>query len=68
VGGEAARYFDPDDVSAMAETILAVWRDETLCQTMCQAGLARAARFSWARAADQTLAVYDRLIDSRRKP
>ena len=68
VGGDAARYFDPGDVTAMAETILAVWRDEALCQAMRQAGLARAARFSWARAADQTLAVYDRLIDSHREP
>jgi glycosyltransferase involved in cell wall biosynthesis len=63
VGGDAARYFDPGDVTAMAETILAVWRDETLCQAMRQAGLARAARFSWARAADETLAVYDRTIN-----
>ncbi len=29
---------------------------------MRQDGLARAARFSWARAADETLAVYERVI------
>ena len=62
VGGNAARYFDPADVAAMAGAIQTVWNDEALRETMRQDGLARAAQFSWARAADETLAVYERVI------
>ena len=58
VGSDAARYFDPTDVAAMADAIMAVWRDETLRDDMRRRGLARAAQFSWERAADKTLAVY----------
>lgn len=65
VGGQAARYFDPTDVAAMADQILAIWRDESLRETMRQQGLARAAQFSWKRAADETLAVYARVTGSK---
>ncbi len=65
VGGQAARYFDPTDVAAMADQILAIWRDESLRETMRQQGLARAAQFSWKRAADETLAVYTRVTGSK---
>jgi glycosyltransferase involved in cell wall biosynthesis len=58
VGGDAARYFDPTDIAAMADAIMAVWRDETLREDMRRRGLARAAQFSWERTADDTLAVY----------
>lgn len=64
VGGEAARYFDPTDVAAMADEILTVWRDESLREAMRQQGLNRAAQFSWERAADETLAVYTRTVNS----
>ncbi len=59
IGGSAARYFDPRDVEAMAEALRAVWTDVELRAEMRTEGLAQAARFSWARAAEQTLAVYD---------
>jgi glycosyltransferase involved in cell wall biosynthesis len=58
VGTDAAHYFDPTDVSGMAERILAIWRGEGLREEMRRQGLARAAHFSWDRAADETLAVY----------
>jgi len=58
MGGEAARYFDPYDVAAMAEAIRAVWTDADLRATMRDQGLQQAARFSWERAAEETLAVY----------
>jgi glycosyltransferase involved in cell wall biosynthesis len=62
VGGDAARYFSPTEVATLADTILAVWRDERLREKMRQDGLARAAQFSWERAADETLAVYKQVI------
>ncbi len=62
VGGDAARYFDPTDVEEMAEAIGAVWHDEALRMEMGRRGLAQAARFSWARAAEKTMAVYQRAM------
>ena len=62
VGGNAAHYFDPTDVEEMAEAIGAVWHDETLRAEMGRRGLAQAARFSWERAAEETMAVYQRAM------
>jgi glycosyltransferase involved in cell wall biosynthesis len=46
----------------MADAMLTAWRDEALRETMRQGGLARAAQFSWERAADETLAVYEQVV------
>jgi glycosyltransferase involved in cell wall biosynthesis len=62
LGGSAARYFDPQDTGQMAETIAAVLRDGDLRAEMRQRGLEQAARFSWQRAARETLDVYKRAI------
>ena len=62
IGGQAAAYFDPYDVEAMAETIRAVWTDANRQFDMSQRGLERASRFSWRRAARETMAVYDRIL------
>jgi glycosyltransferase involved in cell wall biosynthesis len=61
LGGEAAVYFDPYEVEAMAKAILQVWSDASLQEEMGQQGLAQAASFSWARAAADTEALYDRV-------
>jgi glycosyltransferase involved in cell wall biosynthesis len=61
VGGQAALYFDPYDVEAMAATIRKVWSDADLRVALRERGLAQAARFSWDRAARETLAVYEQL-------
>jgi glycosyltransferase involved in cell wall biosynthesis len=63
LGGEAARYFDPYHVDEMAEAIRQVLVDRELGEAMRQAGLAQAARFSWARAAEETMALYERIAD-----
>jgi glycosyltransferase involved in cell wall biosynthesis len=62
VGGDAVHYFDPTDVEEMAEAIGAVWHDEALQAEMGRRGLAQAARFSWRRAAEETMAVYQRAM------
>jgi glycosyltransferase involved in cell wall biosynthesis len=64
VGGDAVRYFDPTDVEEMAEAIGAVWHDEALRMEMSRRGLAQAARFSWRRTAEETMAVYQRAMSS----
>jgi glycosyltransferase involved in cell wall biosynthesis len=65
IGGQAARYFDPYDVGAMAEAIRGVWTDGELRMEMRRQGLAQAARFSWERAAEKTLAVYESTLALR---
>jgi glycosyltransferase involved in cell wall biosynthesis len=62
LGGEAARYFDPYDVEAMAEAIGEVWSDELLRDEMREKGLVEAAKFSWERAAEETWAVYESIL------
>ncbi len=59
VGADAVHYFDPTNVPAMTDAVLTVWRDEALRETMRQRGLTRAAQFSWARVAEETVAVYE---------
>ena len=65
LGGEAAHYFDPYDVAAVAASIREVWTKAGLQEEMATLGLQQAARFSWARAAAETLAVYSRTIAAK---
>lgn len=65
-GGDAALYFDPYDVEAIAAAIRKVWLDEELRAQMRERGLKQAARFSWERAADETLAVYEQAREGSR--
>lgn len=62
VGGDAALYFDPLDVSEMTATLRRVLADASLREELRQRGLARAAQFSWRRTAEETLALYRRLL------
>jgi glycosyltransferase involved in cell wall biosynthesis len=66
LGGEAARYFDPYDVQAMADAIWAVWTNADLRAEMGRRGLVQAARFSWDRAAEETWAVYQGVLEQDR--
>ncbi len=67
VGGDAARYFDPGDTPAMADALLGVWRDEELQGAMRGQGLARAAQFSWQRAAAETMKIYEQVAGKELK-
>ena len=51
---------DPLDVDALTDALRRVLHDPALAAARAR-GLAQAARFSWARAAEETLAVYRRL-------
>ncbi|MGD8585840.1 MAG: glycosyltransferase, partial [Chloroflexota bacterium] len=65
VGGQAAAYFDPADVGQMAAVIGRLLASPDEVAQRRADGLAQAARFSWARAAQETIAVYDRVIGDR---
>jgi glycosyltransferase involved in cell wall biosynthesis len=62
IGGDAALYFDPTSTEAMVAVIRRVLRDAALQAEMKTRGLAQATRFSWRRAAQETLGVYERTI------
>lgn len=56
--GDAALLVDPMSVSAMAEAMRDVLRRDELARDLRARGLRQAARYSWARAAQQTREVY----------
>ena len=61
VGGEAAAYFDPEDVEEMAAVIGRLLADRNEYEQRRELGLRQAARFSWERAARETEQVYNRV-------
>lgn len=68
IGGEAARYFAPMNVDDMTAALRRALADEDLRAAMREAGLEQAAKFSWARAARETRAVYEQAIGSTGSP
>jgi glycosyltransferase involved in cell wall biosynthesis len=62
VVGDAAVMVDPLDVDALAAALLRVTTDEKLRAELAIAGPARAAEFSWQRAALQTMQCYLKAI------
>ncbi|HMH30876.1 MAG TPA: glycosyltransferase family 1 protein [Methylomirabilota bacterium] len=61
--GEAAHYFDPLDVDAMVTAINEVLTDKKLRDDLISKGEAQAAKYSWQRMAEQTLNVYNRVLN-----
>jgi glycosyltransferase involved in cell wall biosynthesis len=70
VGGDAVLYFDPLDVSAIADAVERLLADRALAERLAAAGRARAAEFSWERTARETIEAYQRAFaeHSRRRP
>ena len=62
VGGEAAVYFDPTNVAEMTAVIAQLLTDREEYRYRQQLSQQQAAQFSWSRAAQETLAVYDQLL------
>jgi glycosyltransferase involved in cell wall biosynthesis len=74
VAGDAASYFDPEDVSDIAAAISGFYADPALAGRLRQAGLERLRQFSWTKAAAETVALYRRclglgdILDESREP
>jgi len=62
VYGDAAHYFDPLDITDMAAKIGEVVDDPVLSTDLIDKGKAQAAKYSWRRMAEQTLAVYEKAL------
>ena len=59
VYGDAAVYFDPENIEAMAQTIDKVLKNEKLRKELIAKGYKQIKKYSWHRMAEQTLAVYE---------
>jgi glycosyltransferase involved in cell wall biosynthesis len=59
VAGDAALLVNPRDVDAIAGAIRRVLRDSALRAQLIERGLARVAEFSWRKAAEESLRVYE---------
>lgn len=61
--GAAGRFFDPTNGQNMAEVILQILADDAVQKEMSRAGLARAQKFLWNKAAADTLKIFDELVE-----
>ncbi len=59
IAGEAALLVDPTDIDAIADAMLQLSQDEALRQQLIAAGYENVKRFSWEKAAAETLAVLE---------
>ena len=59
VGGDAALCVDPLDVSAIRRGLQSLLRDSSLRRRCREAGFRHVAGFSWRKAADQVVAIYE---------
>lgn len=62
VVGEAGAYFDPASVENISTVIEELAFSPSLAQTLTGIGQERLKRFSWSNCADDTLAVYSKLV------
>lgn len=61
IAGDAALLVDPTDVEAIADAMLQLSQDEPLRQRLIAAGYENVKRFSWEKAARETLAVLEKV-------
>lgn len=62
VAGIGALYFPADEPEKLADHIEAMWSDPAARQALSALALTNADRFSWAKAAAETEAVFDHLV------
>jgi glycosyltransferase involved in cell wall biosynthesis len=62
--GDAAVYFDPTSAQDMADKITSVLTDGQLRDRLIVKGHAQAKKYSWRTMAEQTLAVYQKVLES----
>lgn len=62
-GGDAAEYFDPEDVTEISKKIEKVIGDKNLREEMIKKGLAQVKKFSWEKTAKETLKVLEEVAN-----
>ncbi len=63
--GDAAVYFDPHNPAKMAKVIADVLSDAKLREGLIKKGILQVKKYSWQKTAKQTLAVYQKALQSR---
>lgn len=63
IAGDAALLVNPTNIDEMSEAIVKIAEDNRLREELIQKGLERARTFSWQACAEQTLAVYDEVLN-----
>jgi glycosyltransferase involved in cell wall biosynthesis len=63
VGGDAALWFDPYDPASIAESMTVAATQPERLEALAELGMGQAARFSWRRTADETLAVFHAVLE-----
>ncbi|NIO20498.1 MAG: glycosyltransferase [Candidatus Aenigmarchaeota archaeon] len=66
VVGDAGILVDPRDVNELREGMVNLLDDERLRDELSQKGLERAKLFTWEKCAQQTIAVYEKILAERR--
>ncbi|MDD4332767.1 MAG: glycosyltransferase family 1 protein [Patescibacteria group bacterium] len=59
---EAAIYFDPENEDDMIKKIKLIIKDENLRQNLIQKGFEQIKKYSWDKAAEETVAVYKNML------
>jgi|WetSurMetagenome_2_1015567.scaffolds.fasta_scaffold01305_9 glycosyltransferase involved in cell wall biosynthesis len=59
VAGDAAILIDPNDINSLAEVIKQLAGDENLRQTLSQRGILQAKKFSWGKAAEEYIKIFN---------
>lgn len=65
VAGDAAVLFDPHDTAAIAAAVASLLADPERAASLVEAGLARAAAFTWERCAEGVIDVYQQALQAR---
>ena len=60
--GDAAEYFDPRNISEMANSMLSVLSDEKLAKTLVAKGKKQVRKYSWKNTAKETLDIYNKVL------
>jgi glycosyltransferase involved in cell wall biosynthesis len=60
--GDAAHYFEPTDVPAMADAINEVLTDAKLRKDLIKKGHVQVEKYSWQRMTEQTLSIYKQVL------
>jgi len=63
IGGDAVLYVNPHDILQIAAAMEKLLTDDGLRRTLAERGLARASRFSWELCAQETVAVYQEILN-----
>lgn len=62
VAGEAALYFDANNIASIVDALETVWHDDAIRKELQANGLANRRRFSWKDYAHNTIALYQKLV------